>query len=484
MPHSDFLRLFVFCLPALLGLVSCSKRAAETPDVIVLQTGRLRGNVYPLELQAAAPLQHWQFLAGYVKAVREEAARSEAGVVLIDLGDSLTGSFAAHVTGSENVAALFNGLEYDAIALSNLDSAASPELLRTIEAPVVNPFADTGGEPATKGTTFATSFAKPGAHVSLLSNFYGDTSAGQHPDRFPAWFGTTPSDVLPVRDYGGVVESLPPKAAGDLRLLTWMKFESPTEPPSAFLEMLRGLGVDMVLAHRIYGGGRRDVWSQDPLVPWEPPVSVNILRNNGGFTVARTDLKRDGTSWRVLRNELVPMTANTAVADSEFISVIARFAPAIAAADRKLADLTAPMKQEQILGAYMAALAMVPGTDAALYSSQSIRSDWPAGELRASQVFNSLPWTTPIVQMELTPAQLAEAAEVFGMRYTTKPGADGELLTVTTSKFFADLIRRSLSLDQLPAAIGVDSEFDYFVAKLQSTPQVLAASADTWGGNP
>jgi len=471
----------MFCRVAMaglfVGLAGCTKPAVDTGDVIVLQTGRLRGNVYPLDLQADAPLQHWQFLAGYVKAVREEAAATGARVLLVDLGDSLGGSFAAHATGSENMVAFFNGLAYDALALSNLDSSAMPALLGKLKAPVVNPFADAGGQPATAGTSFATSFEKSGLPVSILANFYGDVDSAGTPDRFPAWFGTTPSGVVPLRDYGPVVEGLPPKAGGALRLLTWMKFESSGEVPAAFLSNLKNLGVDAILAHRIYGGDRREAWTQDSLVPWDPPVSVNILRNNGGFAVARIDLKREGDSWKVIDHRLVPMTANTAPADEEIVRMISRFAPAISDADKKVATLPELVDQDSILTAYMNALALVPSTDAVLYSAQSVRSDWPAGELRASRVFNSLPWTTPIVQIKLTPDQLARAAKNLALRSTVRDGTtDAEVLNVTTSKFFADLITRTLAPDVIAAPTGIDSEFDYFVEVLQRSPEILQGS--------
>lgn len=470
-------------LAAVLGswLAGCLRSGEETPDVIILHSGRIRGNVYPLSLQSLAPLQHYQYLAGYVRNVREEAARTGARVLLVDLGDSLTGSFAAHVTGSENMVTFFNETGYDAVLLSNLDTEVQPSALAKLRARVLNPFADATGQPATKGTAFGAKIELPGAPVFLLANFYGDTSSEKFPERFPTRFGTAQSTVTPVRDYQAVLASLGNRPENSLTVLSWMKFESPSKPPEAFLQQLQSLGVDAILAHRIYGGNERDVWTSSGFLDWQPPVSVNILRNNGGFALSRLDLKRDGKGWKVLKHQLLPMTANTAPADTKVAERIARFAPAIAAADTRLAELPDPLNANTILRIYLGALATLPGTDAAVYSLQSIRNDWPAGELRASEVFNSLPWTTPIVQISLTPEQLATAARELGLVILEKEARPEGPLSVTTSQFFGRLLVARLGLPaEALRDTGQKSEFDWFVAYLKTQPDLSGNAPAGW----
>ncbi len=468
---------------ALAGLVllGCSRPGGEAPDVIILHSGRIRGNVYPLSLQSLAPLQHYQYLSGYVRKVREEAAKTGARVLLVDLGDSLTGSFAAHVTGSENMVTFFNETGYDAVLLSNLDNEVQPATLARLRARVLNPFADAAGKTATKGTAFGAKIDLSGTPVFLLANFYGDTSSEKFPERFPTRFGTTPTSVVPVRDYGKVLGDLGDRPANSLTLLSWMKFESPAKPPETFLQQLQSLGVNAILAHRIYGGNERDVWTSSGFLDWQPPVSLNILRNNGGFALSRLDLKRDGMGWKVLKHQLLPMTANTAPADASVAGDIARFAPAIGAADARLADLPDTVSAGAILKIYLAALAAVPGADAALYSIQSIRNDWPGGELRASEVFNSLPWTTPVVQISLTPKQVAAVAADLGLAVLEREGAPAGLRTITTSQFFGRLIAAKLGL---PAGAlretAQKSEFDYFIAYLKTQPDLTGGAPAGW----
>jgi hypothetical protein len=265
-----------FCLAALFP-IACSKRAADSPDVIVLQSGRIRGNVYPAELQNIAPLQHYAYLAGYVKKVRKKAARTGAKVVLVDLGDSLGGSFASHATGCENMVTYFNETGYDVVALGNLDNNIPAAALAKIKAKVLCPFAAPDGKPAAAGTQFAARADLHGLPIEVLANFYGDIPRASAPERFPTWFGTTGSSVEPVRDYTAIVQQLGPRPTGTLSLLTWMKFESPKNPPTVFLAQLEKLGIDAILAHRIYSGRERDAWSEKSFYDWKPPVSENIL---------------------------------------------------------------------------------------------------------------------------------------------------------------------------------------------------------------
>jgi hypothetical protein len=473
--------LLASALTGLLVLPGCSPSGEETPDVIILHSGRIRGNVYPLSLQSLAPLQHYQYLSGYVRKVREEAAKTGARVLLVDLGDSLTGSFAAHVTGSENMVTLFNKTGYDAVLLSNLDNEVQPATLAKLRAKVLNPFADASGQPATKGSAFGAKIDLPGIPVFLLANFYGDASSEKNPERFPTRFGSSPTAVSPVRDYGKVLAALGDRPANSLTLLSWMKFESPTKPPETFLQQLQSLGVNAILAHRIYGGNERDVWTSSGFLDWQPPVSLNILRNNGGFALSRLDLKRDGKGWKVLKHQLLPMTANTAPADSKVAEDIARFAPAIAAADARLAELPDTVSAGAILKIYLGALAAVPGSDAVLYSLQSIRNDWPGGELRASEVFNSLPWTTPVVQISLTHEQMATVAKELDLVVAEKETQPSGTLTVTTSQFFGRLIAAKLGLpsDALRDT-GLKSEFDYFVTYLKTQPDLSGGAPAGW----
>lgn len=473
-------RIVVVGLAAVLALGACSRPAEPKPEVILLHSGRMRGNVYPLSLQNISPLQHYQFLAGYVRAVREEAAKSGAKVFLVDLGDSLGGSFASHVTGSRNMVTFFNEAGYDAVMLSNLDADVPEEALAALKAKVLSPFLGPDGQAAVEGTSAGGKWDLGGLPVYLLANFYGDTDPAAAPGRFPEKFGPHAGGVAPVRDYPAVLQALGSRPAGALTLLAWMKFEPSEQVPEEFLRMLRENRIDAILAHRIYGSNEREAWQASGFVDWNPPVSLNILRNNAGFVLARMDMARVDGGWRVLRHELVPMTANAAPADGAVVAAVEAFSGAIRAADAPLGALAEPAGPEKILEIYMGALASVPETDAVAYSADSIRSDWPAGELRASTVFNSLPWTSGLFRITLDRARLDELGAMGSLRVAVAPveaGGESGTVRLTTSQFFASLITRRLNLPpEAVEALPETSEFDFFVAYLQREPGALTGS--------
>lgn len=474
----------LLCLVFFLPASGCRKTAEETPDVILLHTGRIRGNIYPMELQAMAPLQHYQFIAGYVRALRNSVGR-DTGIVLLDLGDSLEGSFASHVTESQNVVSFFNYLEYDAVLLGNLDNRVTPEVVEQIDAPVLNPFLDSEGKVSLAGTSVATKIQPPNCPpIFLVSNFYGDTAKEEHPDRFPTSFGGVASGVEPARDLESAIASLGPRSPGSLTVFAWMKFEAPEQRPREFLQRLREAGVDVIVAQRIYGTKQRDIWSESTLPGWVPPVSQNILRNNGGFTLARMDLKFREGRWEVLNQELIPMTSNSAKADQGIIERESQFAEQIRAADRSVGDLLEGFGEREILTMFLAALTSVPGADVVVYSPQSIRSHWPPGELRASTVFQSVPWTGPLVRCEMPRDALAKLLEnnqgwEFWQRDESVSSSGN--LQVVTSRFFADILSRQLELDPALMQLVEPAEYDFFVRFLSASPEPLqAVRPDGW----
>ncbi len=477
-----FARFKTFILLAALGLTSCSRVSAPKPEVIILHSGRIRGNVYPLGLQNLSPIQHYPYLVGYIAKVRREAELTGAQVFVVDLGDSMGGSFASHVTGSENMTAFFNAAGYDAVLLSNLDASVPPAAIQKLKCKVLSPFYCANGPQSLPPA--GARWDKKDLSLFLLANFYGDTDPATHPERFPAGFGSLTEGVVPVRDYQRVLESLGPRPENALTLFSWMKFEPSSKPPEKFLESLGNLGVNAVLAHRIYGSKEREAWQSNAFLDWKPPVSLNILRNNGGFALARLDLAREGDGWKVLSHELVPMTSNNNPPDEKVVAEIEKFAPQIQSADSPVCEVPTPAGAARILEIYMAALATLPGTEAVAYSQESIRSDWGAGTLRASQLFNTLPWNTGLVQMKVPADRLRSLADSGIVRILSKAAGDGTVC-VTTSQFFSQLISRQPGLQGVEVtALPQASEYDFFRDYLKANPGAIASGPPAGWSSP
>ncbi|HEX8371370.1 MAG TPA: hypothetical protein VF585_01200 [Chthoniobacterales bacterium] len=428
---------------------SCSRPVAqgEAPDLIILQTGRLRGNVVP-EGVAGSGLQNYPYIAGYVKQVREEARRTKTPVLLVDLGDSLTGSFSSAVTQGANVATFFNELKYDAVMLGNLDAELTPETLKQLKMPVLCPFETVSGAPAIPGTQFSTTIQKPGLEVQLLTNFYGDTMLEEFPARFPSVFGAA-EQVRPFRGYASLVQKLPAPNEKVVRLFGWMKFENDGAAAPPFLAELQKLAVNFVLAHRVYSREKMDAWVSTSTSAWSPPVSLNILRNNKGFALARADLKRVGGKWILQKQQILPMVSNTAAADDQVGRVLKSYASRIKAADAHVARAASAVGPEGVLDRYLAALASVRGTTTAVYSLESVRAGWPKGEIRTSDIFACLPWATGLVQFEITPEQCGELGkDSFFTLYSAPTLQATDMRTITTSDYLGRLIAKRLDLDR------------------------------------
>jgi 2',3'-cyclic-nucleotide 2'-phosphodiesterase (5'-nucleotidase family) len=439
---------------------SCSP--SRQPRIIILHTGRLVGNIHPLEARGVAPLQYYPYLAGYVKKVREEARSHGDTVLLIDSGDSLLGSFASYATHGMNVVAFMNALQYDAVCLGNLDSNVSGETLGQLKAKVLSPFVTLQGKPLLPGLAPVADLEKAGLRIRLISNFYGDFPPSEAPLRFPMWFIKTNVPVQPVRDYAAAVKGMP---EADLTLFNWLKFEPEDSRTTPFFNTLTSLGVDAVLAHRIYSANQIDAWDPQPGSAWPIPVSANLLRQNGGFSLARLDLARTGGGWQPAGSQVIQMTANTAPRDPEIITLINSFAEQVRDADEELGTLDRDISRTSILQHYLAALSSIPDADLVLYSSNAIRSEWIKGPLTASKVFNSVPWTNELVRFEATPEQLAKIAALPDLARLRR--LDGGS-TVVTSRYFAAVLQAQAGVQpgQIKPATSLN-EFTFFKAWLK-----------------
>ncbi len=468
-------------LPALLllGLASCQPSAKD--EVIILHTGRMGGNVYPLDLRGLAPIQHYPYLAGYVNQVRAEAAKTGATVLLLDSGDSLGGSFASYATGSLNVTRLFNHLQYDAVFLGNLDADISPSVLAEIECPVLIPFVRPDGDDAIEGALFSAEIERNGRRIRLLPNFYGNFPLETAPRRFPMWFGPGAGPVEPLRNYAPMLQS----GRADLTVFSWMKFEPAEDPPAPYLEQLQSWGVDAVIAHRIDYSPRESGPAPDR-GDWPLPVSENILRRNSGFTIARMDLARRDGKWTATRpSEIIHLTANVAPADPAIVGEINRLSDIIQRADRPLGELRSAVEPDSILSAYLAALTTVPGADYVLYSSDSIRAGLDRGPLSAARLYNALPWTSPLYRVKLGAAQIETLAGRDDYVLWRRVGAganDGRLIT---SRFFALVLKNELGLDDsLLEPVGPQAEFDFLVDAVQHQKVLLEFPSVPAGWSP
>ncbi|MCX7713045.1 MAG: 5'-nucleotidase C-terminal domain-containing protein [Chthoniobacterales bacterium] len=443
---------------------SCHRQSIDsTPDVIILHTGRIRGNIYPLSLQGIAPLQHYPYLAGYIRQVREEASKKGTQVILIDLGDSLEGSFASFTTNSSNVIEFFNALRYDAILLGNLDSSIQPLQIESLQVPCLIPFIKKDGSPCIPNIPTAAKISRPNDRFSvyLIANFYGDTDPAQYPERFPVSFAGQ-TGIQPVRNIESQIASLGQIPADSLVLFAWQKFEAPNSQPTQFLQRLLKAGVDAILAQRVYGRQKLDAWADAGPADWNPPISQNILRNNGGFTIARLDLKRENNRWRVLRQQIIPMTANVAPPDPAIIARIESFAETIRKANISIGEASQPISENQILNLVLNAFTSLPNATAAIYTIQSVRSSLPSGTVTSSHLYRALPWNSPLVSLSLSAEelQILQSKNKDWTIISIKDHSSNQKHTVICPEFLARIALQQLNLEAQFQIVS-ESEFSF-----------------------
>lgn len=436
-----------FGVPLLSGLLtSCKQSEKHAPNLIVLQTGRLRGNVLPIESSGRGAIPYFAYISGYVKQVREEARMMGADVLLVDLGDSMDGSFTSYMTGTANMAEFFNALDYDAVVLGNLDSSVTSEALARLKMPVLCPFVDDQERSPIPDARIGTTINKPlVGQIALVANFFGEVDPSSQPAQFPNSFGGV-SPIKPFRNYERLDVQVPGWKDADLRLATWMKFEPQQLETNAFAEKLAQERADLALAHRIYDRKHAEGWQLERLDAMPLPITMNILRHNSGFLLARTDLVRSGSGWKVLDAKLVPMTANLAPLDESLMSRIENlFGDMMTKADATLATLDRDLTREDLLDWAHGALARVATNraDATLYSLASIRIQIKAGLLRLGDLYDALPWSDPVVIIALPASEAVELAKareldlrISESQATTSKG----MLRIATTRFFANML--------------------------------------------
>lgn len=454
---SRFARILL--LPAFVALVSC--KPSELPEsepvqkeIIIIHTGRLLGNVFPLSLAGRdiAPLQYYHMIAGYVDSVRREAAARGATLFLIDSGDGLQGSFASNVTNSANMVEFYNRLDYDAVILGNLDALVTPEMTQELRPKILVPFVNADGQPGFQGAVTHTVLEKNGIRLALIANFHGDLAFDEKPDRFPSYYeGRIDHLVFPLRDYDRILAEIRQQNP-DYIVFNWFKFESPQQTPPLVISLVNG-GVNVILAHRIYSRSqaRVDAWGSTSY-DWPVVVSENTQRANNGYVLARVDLgvTKDGRVIATHPPRRVTMDANTlaevgAAPDQAFAAAMEKFAPQILQSNAVLAALQQSADETQILGLYLASLIERDTGAVAVYSTQSIRAPWPSGPLTTARVYEAVPWTTPTVRVRLTPEQFAKIRDNPNLRFLGTP-QNPEAPAIVTSAFFSTMFKRDFQL--------------------------------------
>jgi hypothetical protein len=382
-------------------LAGCGRRS-ESVRLIILQTGCLHGNVYPVSLNHAAPRQTYQYISAYVRSVREEAAKTGARVVLFDSGNSLYGSFAAQVLDSENVATFFNKVGYDAVVLGNQDIQLPKKSLSQVHAPILNPFRPEHSDDPSPVRSDPIVLKKGRLEIRLFAVFFADQSS-----KWP-W---TSSSIPPGVEPGGwpVID----QAGHDIHVLNVcaaLNLNFSLRPDLVKILALSGVNV-------LSGEATGDE-ANLPADPSHPEVilSQNSCSDRGGDYVARIDLRQTPKGWRADRRQLVRMGGEVVHADKGVVEELLPLSRRLARLNHPVVTLTNPLDQSAIRELTAKALDKLEPGAGWILPKGGQDEIWEAGPLYLSDIFDLFPWDEEVVVLTGLRPDFSDLTQYYWIR--------------------------------------------------------------------
>ncbi len=419
------------CLIALVGCVAmlsgCGRRS-ESVSLILLQTGCLHGNIYPVSLSHAAPRQSYQYISAYVNSVREEAAKTGAEVVLFDSGNSLGGSFVSKSLDSENVATFFDKVGYDAIILGNQDIQLPMKSL-SVRIPMLNPFRSERSEYPLAVRNDSIVLKKGRVEVRLYAVFCPDESSGwpSTPAGLPC--GVRAGD-LPVVDRSG-------HASQALNVCVALNADFFRRPN--LVNFLAHAGADVLLGEA--AGTRRNANLPPEMSRPDVVIAQNFCCERGEDYVARIDLRQTLKGWKAEQQQLVRMSGKVVHADKGIVEDLLPLSQRLARLNRLVVVLKEPIDHSAIRELVGKALDRIePGAGWILPKGDQ-GAIWEAGPLYMSDIFDVIPWDDELVVLIGMRPDLSELSQHYWIR------SAGESTAIITLRSIALRLTRTQGVD-------------------------------------
>jgi hypothetical protein len=395
-------------------LFSCDRRS-QSGSLIILQTGCLHGNLYPVSLSHAVPRQSYQYISAYINSVRAEAAKTGAVVVLIDSGNSLSGSFASELLDSANVITFFNKVGYDAIILGNQDIQLPMKSLSEVQAPILNPFRWELPNYSPTVRTNSIVLKKGRLEIRLFAVFCTDQSS--------TW-PLTPAGIPPGVEAAGLpVIDQTGQTGHTLNVCVALNADFFRRPE--LVNTLAQTGAEILSGEA--AGTRRDAnIPQDPSHP-NVVVSQNFCSERGEDFVARIDLRQTLKGWRAERQQLVRMGGEVVHADNGVVEELLPLGQRLARLNRLVVTLSQPLDHDAIRELVGRALNGIEPGAGWILPKEDQGAIWGAGPLYLSDVFDVIPWDDEVVVLTGLRPDFAELSQYYWIR---PPGGTNALITL------------------------------------------------------
>ena len=380
----------------------------EPRRLILLHTNDVHGQLEPMPPSPLRPFLRSQEAGGFahlatmVRAVRTEAEKTGASVLLLDGGDIFQGTPIGNLSKGESVVEAMNALGYDAMALGNhefdfgfgnmlalVQRARFPVLAANMAGvKIVKPYV-VFAPPKTPCRVCVIGLITPSTPTITTRGAVG-----------PATF----ADPVPV------VKALRREVEADLFIV------------------VDHLGRDEELALAREVPGLAAVCGGHSHTPFVQKVgdTICVQTHTRALSLARIDLDLDPDGWTVLRAsaQLLPVDPKSVAPDPAVQAVRDRYGKEVAAEFGKVVGvLAAPLRKERgyrssTPGNWMADVIRRTGeAEIGFMNKGGIRTDLEAGEITYADVFRLMPFDNAILSMDLTGAQVRALLE----RHATVP---------------------------------------------------------------
>lgn len=426
--------LLFACLSLAILTSGCQHSRQERRKVTVVATGFLKGSLMPYSREYSRKrtrvLGGYAHLAGRVKELQKNTG-GDAGMLLVDLGNHLSGSLEAYVSKGQMVVEMMNKLPYAASLLSNMEFTYGQDVLRARTKQARFPY-------LSSNVKFQDPSLRERVVPEVIQNVAGLRVAilGYTPENLERICAPDVVKGLAVdQDLAQVV-----RRAGELKkegadLVVLLSKISVDAPPQEVKKVLSESPVDLVLGIDYSNDG-------EAMTTWGRTVVTGLPGDNRGSRVKVVELTFDASRKLIDQNasvEVISPEVNTADADVE--NVLANFKTTVMAAFQEKVGtvstvLTRGWREEATLGNLIAdGMKSVAGAQLAVINSGAIQDELSAGDCTVKDLFRVVPFDNTILAVNVTGAQLKEALahglaqgttfQVSGMTYRAREDASG-----------------------------------------------------------
>lgn len=390
----------------------------ETQAVTILFTNDVESVYDPIEAYWLNDLERIggvPQLSTLINQIRAERPRT----FLFDAGDIFTGSL-AKLTNGQLAFELMNAMQYDAMAIGNHEFEYGEQVLRwemnRANFPVLaaNLFWKGTDHPFAQAHTIV---EREGVRIGVVGIMGQDAATAIIPSYI---------DDLDVIEPAVAVRRSVEELRSEVDLIVVLTHQGKTAPMQTDAEsdprLNRGVEADLALAGAVEGidvllSGHADAGTEQALV--HPDTGTLVMQTYGqGTHLGMLELTLDRNSGKIVRHrgQLVPVDSDALAPDPAIAGKIAEYRARFPDLYEQVGTSEGVMFrryiEESTIGNVFADIFVAAsGADVGLVHGGSLRRDLPSGAIRRVDLLDAYPFVDPIIEVELTGAQLREALE-------------------------------------------------------------------------